>query len=109
MTSEVQDGSFNACKVVVSQHEAALRGAPFWAGSKGKTTTSWLVRGIFEEMQLVTGMVGSLEYSLAVDKLTQKGDLWQPDQEDITLQRCGHCGPEKHACGRDLANNASDR
>ena len=57
------------------------------AGSKGKTTTSWLVRGIFEEMQLVTGMVGTLEYSLAVDKMTENGDLWKPEEEDITLER----------------------
>lgn len=63
------------------------------AGSKGKTTTSWLVRGIFEEMQLVTGLVGTLEYSLAVDKMTEDGDLWKPDEEDITLERCLECIP----------------
>lgn len=56
-------------------------------GSRGKTTTSWLVRGIFEEMQLVTGMVGSLENSIAVDKMTEDGDLWQADEEDPTLER----------------------
>lgn len=58
-----------------------------FAGSKGKTTTSWLVRGIFEEMQLVTGMVGSLEYSIAVDKLTVNGDMWKAEKKDITLDR----------------------
>lgn len=58
------------------------------AGSRGKTTTSWLVRGIFEEMQLVTGMIGSLEYSIAVDKMTADGNLWMPDEEDPTLRRC---------------------
>ena len=30
------------------------------AGSSGKTTTSWLVRGIFEELEQVTGMIGAL-------------------------------------------------
>lgn len=57
------------------------------AGSKGKTSTAWLVRGIFEEMQKVTGMIGSIEYSIAVDKMTSDGDLWEPDLEDTTLQR----------------------
>ena len=27
-------------------------------GSAGKTTTCWLVRGIFEELQQMTGMIG---------------------------------------------------
>lgn len=66
-----------------SVHESII----YQAGSKGKTTTSWLVRGIFEEMQLVTGMVGTLEYSLAVDKMNENGDLWKPEEEDITLER----------------------
>lgn len=56
-------------------------------GSKGKTTASWFVRGIFEEMQNVTGMVGSIENAISVDKLTENGDLWEADEEDITLQR----------------------
>ena len=38
-------------------------------------------------MQLVTGMVGTLEYSLAVDKMTESGELWKPEEEDITLER----------------------
>ena len=38
-------------------------------------------------MQLVTGMVGSLEHSIAVDKMTVDGDLWKPDVEDETLKR----------------------
>lgn len=28
-------------------------------GSAGKTTTCWLVRGIFEELQQMTGMIGA--------------------------------------------------
>jgi hypothetical protein len=37
-------------------------------GSSGKTTVSWLVRGLLEEMQQLTGMVGSIEYALAEDR-----------------------------------------
>ena len=37
----------------------------------------------------MTGMVGSLEYSLGVDKLDENGDLWKAEEEDITLQRSG--------------------
>lgn len=32
-------------------------------------------------------MVGTLEYSLAVDKMTESGELWKPEEEDITLER----------------------
>jgi UDP-N-acetylmuramyl tripeptide synthase len=37
-------------------------------GSSGKTTVSWLVRGLLEEMQQLTGMVGNIEYALAEDR-----------------------------------------
>ena len=57
------------------------------AGSRGKTTTSWFIRGIFEEMQLITGMIGSLENSIAVDKMTDTGDIWKSEAEDPTLKR----------------------
>jgi UDP-N-acetylmuramoyl-L-alanyl-D-glutamate--2,6-diaminopimelate ligase len=30
------------------------------AGTHGKTTTSWLIRGIFEELGQLTGMIGGL-------------------------------------------------
>lgn len=45
------------------------------------------MRGIFEEMQQVTGMLDTLEYAIAVDKLTVDGDLWEAEEEDETLKR----------------------
>lgn len=57
------------------------------AGTTGKTTTAWLIRGILEAVPCLTGMVGSIEYAIAHDKLTEDGDLWVPDEEDPTLQR----------------------
>jgi UDP-N-acetylmuramoyl-L-alanyl-D-glutamate--2,6-diaminopimelate ligase len=58
------------------------------AGSSGKTTTSWLIRGIFEEWGKLTGMVGSIENALYADKLDTEGNLWVPDEADPTLDRC---------------------
>lgn len=57
------------------------------AGTRGKTTTCWLIRGILEAVPQLTGMVGSIEYALAHDKLSEEGDLWVPDEEDPTLKR----------------------
>lgn len=45
------------------------------------------MRGILEEMQQLTGMVGSLEHSIYADKMTMEGHIWQPDEEDPTLSR----------------------
>ncbi|KAK9799389.1 hypothetical protein WJX73_010816 [Symbiochloris irregularis] len=56
-------------------------------GTRGKTTTCWLIRGILEAVPQLTGMVGSIEYALAHDKLSEDGDLWVPDEEDPTLKR----------------------
>ena len=117
-------------------------------GSFGKTTTTWLARGMFEETGERCGLVGelkgvtarhlspaggggaqgaqgdkgcwcscgggaeakgsplaawrepvaacvahtvlrcagSIEYALAEDRLTEEGELWAPDAEDVTLQ-----------------------
>lgn len=57
------------------------------AGSSGKTTTSWLIRGIFEEWGKLTGMMGSIENALYADKLDAEGNLWVPDEADPTLDR----------------------
>eukprot|EP00798_Chlamydomonas_sp_ICE-L_P010597 gene10597-12263_t len=51
-------------------------------GSKGKTTTSWLVRGVLEELEQTTGMIGSIEYSIQEDRLTVDGDIWDPVEDD---------------------------
>jgi len=42
-------------------------------GTKGKTTTTWLIRGIFEEMLKLTGMIGGIEYALAEDLVNDDG------------------------------------
>ncbi|KAK9805281.1 hypothetical protein WJX72_010844 [[Myrmecia] bisecta] len=56
-------------------------------GTNGKTTTTWLIRGIFEELDQPTGMIGTIEYALGVDRMTPSGDLWRPTEEDPTLSR----------------------
>uniref|UniRef100_A0A7S0WRN5 Mur ligase central domain-containing protein n=1 Tax=Chlamydomonas leiostraca TaxID=1034604 RepID=A0A7S0WRN5_9CHLO len=52
------------------------------SGSRGKTTTSWLIRGVLEEMEQLTGMIGSVEYALADDRLDEDGELWAPREKD---------------------------
>ena len=32
-------------------------------------------------------MVGTLEYAIDTDKLTEDGELWAPEEEDTTLDR----------------------
>ncbi len=70
---------------------------PLRAGSAGKSTTAWYVRGIFEDWALpgsepprvcVVGMAGSLENAVDVARLDRQGNLWQPEEEDPTLDRC---------------------
>lgn len=58
------------------------------AGSAGKTTTAWLIRGIFEEWGKLTGMAGTIENAIYADKLDEDGNLWAPDEPDPTLDRC---------------------
>jgi UDP-N-acetylmuramyl tripeptide synthase len=54
-------------------------------GTNGKTTTSWLVRGIFEEAGYVTGMIGTVEYALAEHRLDSAGQIWEASEEDPSL------------------------
>jgi len=56
-------------------------------GSYGKTTCSWLARGIFEQNGELCLMVGDTEYAIAEDRLTREGDIWEPEEKDITLDR----------------------
>lgn len=56
-------------------------------GTNGKTTTSWLIRSVLEQMALVVGMVGTIEYALAEDRLDEEGSLWIPSEPDPTLNR----------------------
>ena len=55
-------------------------------GTNGKTTTTWLVRGILEEAGFITGLVGTVEYALAEHRLDKWGRVWQSDEEDPTLE-----------------------
>lgn len=52
------------------------------AGSSGKTSVSWLVRGVLEQAGQLTGMVGSIEHALAEHLMTPDGNLWEPDGVD---------------------------
>eukprot|EP00892_Ulva_mutabilis_P010952 jgi/Ulvmu1/8229/UM041_0038.1 len=56
-------------------------------GTNGKTTVAWLMRSIFEQLGQLTGMIGTVEYSIATDRLDIEGDLWEPYEEDTTLSR----------------------
>ena len=55
-------------------------------GTNGKTTTTWLIRGILEEFGQITGMIGTVEYALAEHRLDSSGQLWATDEDDPTLQ-----------------------
>ena len=55
-------------------------------GTNGKTTTTWLVRGILEEAGLSTGMLGTVEYALAEHRLDISGNFWEGGEEDPTLE-----------------------
>ena len=56
-------------------------------GTNGKTTTAWLIRSVLEQLSLVVGMVGTIEYAIAEDRLDEDGDLWMPTENDPTLSR----------------------
>lgn len=56
-------------------------------GTNGKTTTSWIMRSIFEESEHITGMLGTVEWALANERLDTMGEIWEPMEEDTTLKR----------------------
>ena len=56
-------------------------------GTNGKTTSAWLIRSVLEQRGLVVGMVGTIEYAIAEDRLTEEGALWLPEEPDPTMQR----------------------
>ncbi|MEW5299762.1 MAG: hypothetical protein WDW36_002742 [Sanguina aurantia] len=58
-----------------------------FTGSSGKTTVSWLVRGILEQLEQLTGMIGSLEYALAEHRMDMDGDAWVASERDPTEGR----------------------
>lgn len=59
----------------------------YLVGSAGKTTTSWLIRGIFDEQDKSAGLIGTVEYGIDEFLMTEDGDLWKRDAPDPTLTR----------------------
>jgi len=58
------------------------------AGNVGKTTTSYLVKAVFEEADIKMGLVGSNGNYVDDDlKLTAQGGVWERDEEDVTRDR----------------------
>lgn len=56
-------------------------------GTSGKTTTSWLIRGLLEQAGQLTGMVGSIEYALAEHLMGPEGGMWMPSEPDPAAGR----------------------
>jgi UDP-N-acetylmuramyl tripeptide synthase len=56
-------------------------------GTKGKTVASWLIRGILEEMDTLTGLKCSVEFALGENILGENGVFWHPTQMDPTKNR----------------------
>lgn len=63
-------------------------------GTNGKTTTSWLIRGLLEQAGQLTGMVGSIEYALAEHLMNPDGSMWVPEEPDPAAGR--ECGSPFH-------------
>ena len=59
----------------------------YLTGSAGKTVTSWLIRGIFDEQDKSAGLIGTVEYGIDEFLMTEEGDLWKRDAPDPTLSR----------------------
>ena len=59
----------------------------FPIGSGGKTTTSWLIRGMFDELDKSAGLIGTVEYGIDEFLMNEEGDLWKRDEPDPTLTR----------------------
>ncbi|GAX74661.1 hypothetical protein CEUSTIGMA_g2109.t1 [Chlamydomonas eustigma] len=56
-------------------------------GSRGKTTVSWLICGILEAMEQVTGTVNSIGYSLSGELMDADGELWQAPPDDLVEEQ----------------------
>ena len=69
-----------------------------YAGSTGKTTTSWLIRGMFDELDKSAGLIGTVEYGIDEFLMTEDGDLWKRDEPDPTLQRCASLAASLSNC-----------
>jgi UDP-N-acetylmuramyl tripeptide synthase len=56
-------------------------------GSSGKTVTSWLIRGIFESLGILTGITGSIEYAISDDQIDTNGKFYTPSESDYITYR----------------------
>lgn len=50
-------------------------------GTNGKTTISWLIRGVLEEAGHSCGMIGTVEYALDHTLLNESGEIWRDTSE----------------------------
>ena len=74
-----------------------------FVGGPGKTTASWLMRGVLDEAEYqrdrtsnpIVGMVGSLEYAIYTTRLDARGGVWTPSEPDPTRER--DCSTAFHA------------
>ena len=89
------------------------------AGSAGKSTTCWYARGIFEDWALpgsdppsvcMVGMAGSLENAVDVLRMDRQGNLWEPEEDDPTLERfgAGSCTAALGSFGRPVTRQLED-
>lgn len=56
-------------------------------GTHGKTTVSWLIRGVLEQAGELTGMIGSIEHALAEHLMTPEGKIWRSTADDPAAGR----------------------
>lgn len=50
-------------------------------GCRGTAVVSWLIRGVLEEAGQLTGLMGSIEYAVAEERLDSMGEIWRPDED----------------------------
>ncbi len=85
---DTQDSLVRASKAFFGDPSSKLNTVAV-TGTNGKTTTTWLVRGILEEAGFITGMIGTVEYGLAEHRLDATGEVWEPPsgaEPDPTLE-----------------------
>lgn len=52
--------------------------------------TSWLIRGMFDELDKSAGLIGTVEYGIDEFLMDEEGDLWKRHESDPTLRRYMH-------------------
>ncbi|KAK3284369.1 hypothetical protein CYMTET_7977 [Cymbomonas tetramitiformis] len=77
-------------------------------GTNGKTTTSYLVRGILDELDHKTGVIGTIAYLAGDDKLNAEGEIWEAEEEDpCKFRPCSAPGKLAPYKGRYSINNTT--